>query len=87
MVQITASISKELDQLNNKYRELQPHLDEIDQVYLKIVPKFLTIEIQVKITFQLAISTANLEQAAYKLDAFSKKLEAVMKSLEKRSTT
>lgn len=34
MVQITASISKELDQLNTKYQELQPHLDEIDQVTL-----------------------------------------------------
>ena len=44
-------------------------------------------EVQFVNPFQLVISTANLEQAAYKLDAFSKKLEEVMKTLEKQSNS
>ena len=32
MQQITANIAKGITQLNEKYRELQPYLDQIDQV-------------------------------------------------------
>jgi hypothetical protein len=32
MQQITANVAKGIGQLNEKYRELQPYLDQIDQV-------------------------------------------------------
>jgi hypothetical protein len=37
-------------------------------------------------SFQIDESVSRLEQAAFKLDAYSKKLEAKFKSLEKRSS-
>lgn len=52
-----------LQDLNDKYRNLQPFLDQIDHI---------------------EDSVSSLEQAAYKLDAYSKRLEAKFKSLEKR---
>ncbi len=36
MQQITANIAKGINQLNEKYRELQPYLEQIDQVRLNI---------------------------------------------------
>ncbi|KAI3368974.1 hypothetical protein L3Q82_025937 [Scortum barcoo] len=53
MKDISINISRNLQDLNNKYASLQPYLDQINQ-----------IEEQV----------SSLEQAAYKLDAYSKKL-------------
>uniref|UniRef100_A0A3B5ABW0 Biogenesis of lysosomal organelles complex 1 subunit 2 n=1 Tax=Stegastes partitus TaxID=144197 RepID=A0A3B5ABW0_9TELE len=53
MKDISINISRNLQDLNNKYASLQPYLDQINQ-----------IEEQV----------SALEQAAYKLDAYSKKL-------------
>ncbi|KAF6107631.1 biogenesis of lysosomal organelles complex 1 subunit 2 [Phyllostomus discolor] len=53
MKDIAINISRNLKDLNQKYAELQPYLDQIN-----------VIEEQV----------AALEQAAYKLDAYSKKL-------------
>jgi len=64
MEQITANISKGMNQLNVKYQELQPYLDQIDQI---------------------DESVSRLEQAAYKLDSYSKRLEAKFQSLEKRN--
>lgn len=64
MVQIAANIAKGMSQLNEKYQELQPYLDQIDQI---------------------DESVSRLEQAAFKLDNYSKKLEAKFKSLEKRN--
>ena len=37
-------------------------------------------------TFQIDESVSRLEQAAFKLDAYSKKLETKFKSLEKRNS-
>ena len=34
MQQITANIAKGINQLNEKYRELQPYLEQIDQVFI-----------------------------------------------------
>uniref|UniRef100_A0A8D3B2F0 Biogenesis of lysosomal organelles complex-1, subunit 2 n=1 Tax=Scophthalmus maximus TaxID=52904 RepID=A0A8D3B2F0_SCOMX len=53
MKDISINISRNLQDLNNKYASLQPYLDQINQ-----------IEEQV----------SSLEQAAYKLDGYSKKL-------------
>jgi len=64
MEQITSNINKGMVQLNEKYRELQPYLDQIDQI---------------------DESVTRLEQAAYKLDSYSKRLEAKFISLEKRN--
>ena len=64
MEQITSNINKGMVQLNDKYRELQPYLDQIDQI---------------------DESVNRLEQAAYKLDSYSKRLEAKFLSLEKRN--
>ena len=65
MEQITANINKGMTQLNSKYQELQPYLDQIDQIDQ---------------------SVSRLEQAAFKLDSYSKRLEAKFKSLEKRNS-
>ena len=64
MSQITENISKGVVDLNSKYRDLLPYLEQIDQI---------------------DSSVGRLEQAAYKLDAYSKRLEQKFKSLEKRS--
>jgi len=64
MEQITCNINKGITQLNDKYRELQPYLDQIDQI---------------------DESVTRLEEAAYKLDSYSKRLEAKFLSLEKRN--
>ncbi|XP_071954446.1 biogenesis of lysosome-related organelles complex 1 subunit 2-like isoform X2 [Antedon mediterranea] len=56
-------IHRALSDLNEKYRNLQPFLDQIDQV---------------------EESVGNLEQAAYRLDAYSRRLELKFKQLEKR---
>ena len=64
MEQITANISKGMNQLNGKYQDLQPFLDQIDQIDQ---------------------SVARLEQAAFKLDSYSKRLETKFQSLEKRN--
>ena len=55
MRQITANVSKGVEQLNDKYRELQPYLEQVDQI---------------------EESVARLEAAAFKLDSYSKRLEA-----------
>uniref|UniRef100_A0A1B6DGL3 Biogenesis of lysosome-related organelles complex 1 subunit 2 n=1 Tax=Clastoptera arizonana TaxID=38151 RepID=A0A1B6DGL3_9HEMI len=60
MKQIAVNISKNMTDLNEKYKLLQPYLDQIDQI---------------------EDSVTKLEQAAYKLDAYSKRLEAKFKSL------
>ncbi|XP_031565169.1 biogenesis of lysosome-related organelles complex 1 subunit 2-like [Actinia tenebrosa] len=52
-----------MEELDGKYKSLQPYLDQIDRV---------------------EESVASLEQAAYRLDAYSKKLESRFKRLEKR---
>ena len=57
------SIVVNLQTLNDKYKQLQPFLDQIDQI-------------------EESVST--LEQAAYKLDNYSKRLEARFRNLEKR---
>jgi len=64
MQQITGNIAKGVTQLNEKYTELQPCLDQIDQI---------------------DESVERLYQAAIKLDAYSKRLEAKYKELEKRN--
>ncbi|XP_023338685.1 biogenesis of lysosome-related organelles complex 1 subunit 2 [Eurytemora carolleeae] len=64
MRQITTNIDKGVSELNKKYENLLPYLDQIDQIDESI---------------------SRLEQAAYKLDAYSKRLEAKFKILEKRS--
>jgi biogenesis of lysosome-related organelles complex 1 subunit 2 len=65
MKQITENVSKGVIELNSRYQELVPYLDQIDQI---------------------DESVTRLEQAAYKLDAYSKRLEAKFKSLEKRNS-
>lgn len=64
MQQITGNIARGVAVLNSKYSELQPYLDQIDQI---------------------DASVTRLEQAAFKLDSYSKRLEAKYKALEKRS--
>ncbi|PAA61909.1 hypothetical protein BOX15_Mlig029542g1, partial [Macrostomum lignano] len=63
MHNVASGVSKSLEDLNEKYRALQPYLDQVDH---------------------LEASVTQLEQAAYRLDAYSKRLEAKFKSLEKR---
>merc|ERR1740129_1533937 len=57
-------ISGGVTELNSKYTDLLPYLEQIDQI---------------------DASVERLEQAAYKLDAYSKRLEQKFKTLEKRS--
>ncbi|KAK3586107.1 hypothetical protein CHS0354_033227 [Potamilus streckersoni] len=64
MKQIAGNVANSLQDLNEKYKSMQPFLDQIDQIEDNI---------------------STLEQAAYRLDAYSKRLEAKFKSLEKRS--
>merc|ERR1712087_498906 len=64
MQQITENISKGATDLNIKYSELLPYLEQVDQI---------------------DSSVERLEQAAYKLDAYSKRLEQKFKTLEKRT--
>merc|ERR1711936_394366 len=64
MHQITENISKGVTDLNMKYSELLPYLEQVDQI---------------------DSSVERLEQAAYKLDAYSKRLEQKFKTLEKRT--
>ena len=64
MEQITANIAKGMSQLNVGYTQLQPYLEQIDQI---------------------DESVGRLESAAFKLDAYSKRLEDKFKSLEKRN--
>ncbi|XP_066999481.1 biogenesis of lysosome-related organelles complex 1 subunit 2 [Anabrus simplex] len=63
MKQIAGNVARTMVELNEKYRSLQPYLEQIDQI---------------------DDSVAKLEQAAFKLDAYSKRLEAKFKDLEKR---
>nr|CAG4652330.1 EOG090X0J9J [Triops cancriformis] len=63
MAQLTSSVGSALSLLNEKYKSLQPYLDQIDQI---------------------EDSVAQLEQAAYKLDAYTKRLESKFRALEKR---
>ncbi|CAH1794528.1 unnamed protein product [Owenia fusiformis] len=61
--QIAANVATAMNDLNEKYKGLQPYLEQIDQIEDNV---------------------ANLEQAAYRLDAYSKRLESKFKQLEKR---
>ncbi|CAI9726222.1 Hypothetical predicted protein [Octopus vulgaris] len=63
MKHIAMNISRAMVELDDKYRSLQPYLDQIDQI---------------------EESVSNLEQAAYRLDAYSKRLESKFKMLQKR---
>ncbi|KAF7992795.1 hypothetical protein HCN44_005139 [Aphidius gifuensis] len=60
---ISSSVSQSLDALNQKYKKLEPVLDNINQI---------------------DDSVAKLEQAAYKLAAYSKRLEAKFKDLSEK---
>ncbi|KAI4905336.1 hypothetical protein NFI96_015507 [Prochilodus magdalenae] len=57
MKDISINISRNLQDLNQKYASLQPYLDQINQIEEQVTA---------------------LEQAAYKLDTYSKKLELKM---------
>ncbi|KAG6798774.1 biogenesis of lysosome-related organelles complex 1 subunit 2 [Apis mellifera caucasica] len=59
---ISSSVAQSLDSLNEKYKKLQPILDNINEI---------------------DDSVTKLEQAAYKLAAYSKRLEAKFKDIEK----
>ncbi|XP_066594630.1 biogenesis of lysosome-related organelles complex 1 subunit 2 [Prorops nasuta] len=61
---ISSNVAQSLDSLNEKYRSLQPVLENINQI---------------------DDSITKLEQAAYKLASYSKRLEAKFKDLEKDS--
>lgn len=61
---ISSNVSQSLDQLNQKYKKLQPVLDNINQI---------------------DDSVTKLEQAAYKLLAYSNRLEAKFKDFDKES--
>uniref|UniRef100_A0A672T6M4 Biogenesis of lysosome-related organelles complex 1 subunit 2-like n=1 Tax=Sinocyclocheilus grahami TaxID=75366 RepID=A0A672T6M4_SINGR len=61
MKDISINISRNLQDLNQKYASLQPYLDQINQIEEQVTA---------------------LEQAAYKLDTYSKKLEAKYRLLE-----
>ncbi|XP_048763903.2 biogenesis of lysosome-related organelles complex 1 subunit 2-like isoform X2 [Ostrea edulis] len=63
MKELTENISKGLQDLNDKYSNLRPFLDQITQIDENVTA---------------------LEQAAYKLDNYSKRLESKFKALEKR---
>ncbi|XP_031829310.1 biogenesis of lysosome-related organelles complex 1 subunit 2 [Nomia melanderi] len=59
---ISSSVAQSLDSLNEKYKKLQPILDNINEI---------------------DDSVTKLEQAAYKLASYSKRLEAKFKDIEK----
>ncbi|XP_011496450.1 PREDICTED: biogenesis of lysosome-related organelles complex 1 subunit 2 [Ceratosolen solmsi marchali] len=59
---ISSNVSQSLDLLNQKYKKLQPVLDNINQI---------------------DDSVTKLEQAAYKLLAYSNRLESKFKDIEK----
>ncbi|XP_034950404.1 biogenesis of lysosome-related organelles complex 1 subunit 2 [Chelonus insularis] len=61
---ISMSVSQSLEILNQKYRKLQPILENINQI---------------------DDSVAKLEQAAYKLAAYSKRLETKFKDIERET--
>ncbi|XP_014667779.1 PREDICTED: biogenesis of lysosome-related organelles complex 1 subunit 2-like [Priapulus caudatus] len=63
MTEVAKQVGTSLHQLNDKYRNLKPYLEQIDQ---------------------LDAAVTDLENTAYQLDAYSKKLEARFKSLEKK---
>lgn len=63
MKQITVNISNSIEEQNQRYTQLLPQLEQIDQIYDSVV---------------------KLEQAAYKLDHYAKRLEAKFKQLEKQ---
>ncbi|XP_043249716.1 biogenesis of lysosome-related organelles complex 1 subunit 2-like [Colletes gigas] len=59
---ISSSVAQSLDSLNEKYKKLQPILDNINEI---------------------DDSVTKLEQAAYKLATYAKRLEAKFKDIEK----
>ncbi|XP_012279061.1 biogenesis of lysosome-related organelles complex 1 subunit 2 [Orussus abietinus] len=61
---VSSNVAQSLELLNQKYRKLQPILDNINQI---------------------DDSVTKLEQAAYKLAAYSKRLEIKFKDIEKDS--
>ncbi|XP_015601551.1 biogenesis of lysosome-related organelles complex 1 subunit 2 [Cephus cinctus] len=63
---ISTNVAHSLDTLNQKYKKLQPVLDNINQI---------------------DDSVTKLEQAAYKLAAYSKRLEAKFKEIEKENSS
>ncbi|XP_048585866.1 biogenesis of lysosome-related organelles complex 1 subunit 2 [Nematostella vectensis] len=63
MSTMTKSLITTMEKLDDKYKSLQPYLEQIDRI---------------------EDSVSSLEQAAYRLDAYSKKLENKFKRLERR---
>lgn len=63
MKQVASKITQSLNEIDAKYKELQPYLVQIEQI---------------------EDSVNKLEQAAYKLDAYSKRLENQYKILSKK---
>ncbi|KAL0277628.1 UNVERIFIED_CONTAM: hypothetical protein PYX00_004854 [Menopon gallinae] len=63
MKQIAGNIAKCMKEVDEKYKALQPYLEQIDQI---------------------EDSVNKLEQAAYKLDAYSRRLENQYKMLVKK---
>ena len=79
-------ITRGATDLNIKYSELLPYLEQVDQIDSSVERSFLFVNNNHVIWSHLNDNLySRLEQAAYKLDAYSKRLEQKFKTLEKRT--
>jgi len=86
MRQISGNVNKGVTQLNEKYAQLKPYVDQIDQID-ESVTRYVVHQLVhcQENRAEENCHTCRLEQAAFKLDAYSKRLEAKFKTLEKRN--
>jgi biogenesis of lysosome-related organelles complex 1 subunit 2 len=77
-----------LEQMNRatitKYAEMKDISTNISIAVKNLDDKYNSLQPYLEMIDQVEESVSNLEQAAYKLDAYSKRLEAKFRQLEKR---
>ena len=88
-METTVEEYKLLEQMNRvtltKYSDMSQITENVSKGVVELNGKYTALMPYLEQIDQIDASVSRLEQAAYKLDAYSKRLEQKFKSLEKRS--
>ena len=88
-METTVEEYKLLEQMNRvtltKYSDMSQITENVSKGVVELNGKYTALMPYLEQIDQIDASVNRLEQAAYKLDAYSKRLEQKFKSLEKRS--